>query len=294
MNFLYKREVIDYDFFNINAKSTLLFLHGWGGDKNSFVSSINLLKSKFDILTLTMPTIKETYEVWLLSDYVDLIKNILSLHNVKSVIIVCHSFGFRVACLLNGIVDIEKIVITGGAGLKKINMIKRIEHQNNIILLKHKRFSYLYNKIASADYKSLPDNNKQTFKNVVNTINNNLIIFSCPMLLFWGKRDTATPIWIANKIYKKNKNINKIHKKYLKNNEKLVKINRNLKFFNKNRKNFYKKTNVKYKISKDNHIKLIITKSDHFAYIKLSSLFNNELLMFLKEWYAFAFIYEYV
>lgn len=283
MYFLFKKELIDYEFLNAQSGSTILFLHGWGGNKHSFITSINLLKSKFNILTLTLPTINKTKEIWTMQNYCDLIKNILSIHNINSIIIVCHSFGFRVACLLNGIVKIEKIVVTGGAGLKNINMLKRIENQNNIILLKQKRFSYLYDKIASSEYKELSENNRQTFKNVVNTINNNLTIFSCPMLLFWGKRDTATPIWMANKIFKKNINKRKKFKKCLKNNEKLVKINKNLKFFNKNRKNYYKKSNVKYKISKDNHIKLIITKSDHFAYINMNSLFNNELLNFLKE-----------
>ena len=292
MKFLYKLERIDYDFIDINSEHTILFLHGWGGDKNSFLQSINLVKNQFNVFSLTLPTIKETNEVWSLFDYTELIQNILKLHNINSVIIVCHSFGFRVACLLNGIINIEKIVVTGGAGLKKKSILKRIENQNNVILLKQIRFSYLYTKIASKDYIELSKNNKQTFKNVVNTINNNLIVFNCPILLFWGRIDTPTPIWMAKKIYRinatfHNKKITKILKndaKFIKNSTKFDKNSEKTKIFNKNEQKSNKNNGCIIKTNKDKKVKLIITNSDHFAYINMSSLFNNELLKFLKEW----------
>lgn len=294
MKFLYKLESIDYDFLNINSEHTILFLHGWGGDKNSFLQSINLVKNQFNVLSLTLPTMKETNEVWSLFDYTELIQNILKLHNINSIIIVCHSFGFRVACLLNGIINIEKIVVTAGAGMKKKSIFKRIENQNNIILLKEIRFSYLYHKIASKDYIELSKNNKQTFKNVVNTINNNLIVFNCPILLFWGVKDKSTPIWMARKIYRKNaklhnKKITKIFKNdeiFIKNpikNDKKDKKDKKIKNFNKNQEKIKKNNSYFIKTNKDKKVKLIITNSDHFAYINMSSLFNNELLKFLKE-----------
>ena len=77
MKFLYKLESIDYDFIDINSEHTILFLHGWGGDKNSFLQSINLVKNQFNVFSLTLPTIKETNEVWSLFDYTELIQNIL-------------------------------------------------------------------------------------------------------------------------------------------------------------------------------------------------------------------------
>ena len=101
MKYLFKNEVVDYDFFNTQNKDTILFLHGWGGNKFSFLQTINLLKNKFNILSVTMPTIQPTTSVWNLFDYVTLIENILSLLSLNEVIIICHSFGFRVAMLLN-------------------------------------------------------------------------------------------------------------------------------------------------------------------------------------------------
>ena len=168
MNFIYKNEIIDYDYFNSNHKNTILFLHGWGCNKNSFASTISLLKHNYNILTLTMPTSQNTSLVWNLFDYKNLILNILHCHNITQVSIVCHSFGFRVACALNKFIEIKKLIITGGAGPKKFSIFNKTSLKNNKILLRNAKFSYIYKKIASKDYLNLSLTNKETFKNIVN------------------------------------------------------------------------------------------------------------------------------
>lgn len=204
MQFLFKSEVIDYTYINNHNNSTILFLHGWGGDKNSFTSSINLLKSKYNILSLTMPTISPTCTLWTMQDYLTLIDLITTTLNIKNLIIICHSFGFRIASLMNGKFNIEKLIVTGGAGLKKIRFFKKITKNNDFLLLKQSKFNFLYKKLASSDYIALSPINKQTFKNIVNLNTKNLIKFSCPLLLFWGSRDDDTPLSMANIIKKQN------------------------------------------------------------------------------------------
>ena len=169
MNFIFKQEIIDYTFLDTKKEKTVLFLHGWGGDKNSFLSSFNLLSAKYNLLSVTMPTISPTREAWTLMDCTDLILSILKTHNIKSVYLVCHSFGFRVASVLKEFFKIEKIVVTAGAGIRKISPYKKIENENNILLLQQKKFKYLYEKIASGEFKNLSKFNKMTFKNIVNT-----------------------------------------------------------------------------------------------------------------------------
>ncbi len=257
MKFLFKNEVVDYDFFKRNKQipfskqseenqfqynffdnkneDTFLFLHGWGGNKFSFSQTINLLKNQFNILTITIPTISPTTSVWNMFDYVQLIENLLSLHCVEKPIIICHSFGFRVAMLLNKKIKIKKIIITGGAGIKKENVFLKIIKNNNKILLKNKKNKYLFKKIASKDYLSLSMTNKKTFQNIVNLNLKFANKFNCPILLFWGIKDKDTPPWIA---------------KHLKRN---------------------------------NKAKLITTNSDHFAYLHESLKFNHEVINFLKN-----------
>ena len=201
MNFIFKGERIDYLYFG-GKTETIMFLHGWGGGKNSFASTINLLKQKFNILSLTMPTISPTRLSWKLEDYACLVINLLNLYNCKNISIICHSFGFRVASLLSKQIKIDKMVVTGGAGLKFKNIFKRIENDNKKIFLR--KWKFLYPSIASKDYISLTDENKITFKNIVNLNTKNFVTFSCPLLLFWGTGDKETPFSFAKYLKARN------------------------------------------------------------------------------------------
>ena len=206
MNFIFKGEIVDYEFYQNKNKPIVIFLHGWGGNKFSFIKTINLLKNKFSILTLTMPTTEPMKLSWNLFDYSNLVLSLSEIYNIEKCIVICHSFGLRVLTLLKDKIEIEKIFITGGAGMKKLNTIKKIEQNNNKILLKKNRSKPLFNQLASKDYLTLPNINKTTFKNVVNLKTNHTSKFDCPMFLFWGKDDSETKIWIAKKLKKLNKN----------------------------------------------------------------------------------------
>ena len=255
-----------------DTNSCILFLHGWGGNKNSFLSLAKLLNAKYNCLIVTLPTTSQTNLVWTLNDYAQCVLNLVKSLGINSVQIVCHSFGFRVATLLYHLVKtahqkttfnknknqtnqtlnlklnanqnlaISKIVITGGAGPKKFNIFKKIEQNNNLCLLKQKKNKFLYKSIVSRDYLDLSNTNKKTFKNVVNFNTKNLLKFDIPLLLFWGKFDHETPVWIAKKIYKLNKQ----------------------------------------------NAKLFVTNSNHFAYLKQSAIFANLVVNFL--WYICVFI----
>lgn len=221
MNFLFKGEIIDYDFFDNKRNKTIIFLHGWGGNKFSFLKTMNLLKNKFNVLTLTMPTILPTVLSWTLFDFSNLVEQICKLYNIENCYIVCHSFGLRVATILKEKIKVEKIAITGGAGVKILNFVKKIEQNNAKTLLKNENFKFLYKNIASRDYINLSPTNKITFKNIVNLTTNNLIKFNCPMFLFWGKNDKETKPNIAKFLKRKNKNcklkfVNSDHFAYLK------------------------------------------------------------------------------
>lgn len=204
MNIIFKQEVIEYEFLDSKKENTILFLHGWGGNLHSFDKTKNLLKSKFNILSLTLPTTQPTSEIWDLCDYVNLVKTIIVSHDIFSPIIICHSFGFRIATILDKILQIEKIVVIGGAGPKKIGILKKIDQNNTKIISRNKNFQKNFKNLVSADYLSLSPINKETFKNIVNFNTIKLLKFHCPILCFWGENDHETPIWIAKKISKIN------------------------------------------------------------------------------------------
>ena len=210
MYFLYKSYVVEYEYIFNNLPKTLLLLHGWGGNKDSFAKVKKIFKSRFNILSISLPpphlyssTPTDSILALNMYDYKNIVFNILKILNLSSVIIVCHSFGLRVSLMLSTTsINIEKIVITGGAGIRlKPNFFKKLNTQFKTILLK--KHSEYFNKFASSEYVNLSYIDKQTFKNIVNKdLSQHIKNLTCPAFLFWGKRDKSTPIKMF-KIFKK-------------------------------------------------------------------------------------------
>ena len=81
----------------------VLFLHGWGGSEYSFINTYNQLKNNFTVIAINLTDITSNYlkKPLTLFDYAVKVSQILSDFNIKNIHIVCHSFGFRVALILN-------------------------------------------------------------------------------------------------------------------------------------------------------------------------------------------------
>lgn len=243
MTLLYKTYLIEYEYLFDDHTKTLLLLHGWGGNKDSFSAVKRFFKSSYNILSLSLPPLnlyqaKTDSTIPLdMYDYKNIVSNILRLLNLDNVIIICHSFGFRVSLMLATTnIHIEKIIVTGGAGIKlKPNFLKKLNGQSHTILLKsHPEY---FNRFASNEYTQLSNIDRQTFKNIVNfDLTNHIKILTCPAFAFWGKNDDATPI-------------------------KMFKILKTL------------KPDIKYKIIPD---------GNHFCYLEHSSLFIDYCQQFLK------------
>ncbi|MCL2621965.1 MAG: alpha/beta hydrolase [Firmicutes bacterium] len=171
-----------------NRNLPILFLHGWGGNKNSFLPIQNYFNNYTKTISIDLPVSKDS--VLTLDDY----KNI-ALDAIKpydKVNIIAHSFGGRIALLLSSSTDIvEKQVLTGCAGL--------------IPRLTFKRWLKKVRKIPSPDYAALNYIQKQTFKNIVNTnLKPVLSDVNANTLLIFGEKDNATPLYMAKTL---NKNI---------------------------------------------------------------------------------------
>ena len=195
MVFLFKTYPIEYEYLNTGNSPTLLLLHGWGGNKNSFAKIKQILQSSFNILSISMPPYNETTIPLTMYDYRNLILNLLRSLNISKVAIICHSFGLRVSLLLaTSNIVIEKIIVTGGAGIKlKSGFFKKLTlNFHSILLNNHPEF---FTKFASSDYINLSSIDKITFKNIVNLdLTKHIKLLNCPALLFWGTKDNATPI----------------------------------------------------------------------------------------------------
>ncbi|MGN1227524.1 MAG: alpha/beta fold hydrolase [Christensenellales bacterium] len=207
---IYKGIKIHYITFG--SGEATLFLHGWEGSVDSFKFVANELEGQKILIDLPpFGKSQMPQNSWNLYDYVGLVKYIIENLQITKYNIVAHSFGGRIALILACSNNVNKMVLTGCAGIKDKSLkvkCKKLNYKIKKALCKLK----LYNKQklinqGSNDYKKLNDTMKQTFNNIINfDLSNILNLIEAETLLIWGKKDTSTPIKDAMLMNKKIKN----------------------------------------------------------------------------------------
>ncbi len=204
MEITYKGSKVYYKIIG-NGTQNIVYLHGWGTNGKFFEFMANDINAK-NIL-IDFPPFGKSQEpkvAYDLGDYANIVKSVLKQEGIKEFCIISHSFGTRVAIYLITIynVKVNKLIITGGAGLKTKNVIKKIFRQIKYKILKFINKNY---KAGSKDYRDLSKVMKQTFNNVIaRTFDKDIKKIKCPTLLVFGNKDTETPMYMAKKF---NKNI---------------------------------------------------------------------------------------
>ena len=199
------------------GKKNIIILPGWGNTRPTFEYMIGSLKNNYTIYIIDYPGFGNSSfpnRDLTIYDYADLMKNFINILNIKNPIIITHSFGTRIALILNSKLKIKfkKLIIIDGAGIKKKRNIffkvKQISYKllkkiGNILPKKIKNLyiKKLINIFGSEDYKSLNDNMKKTFSNIVNEDLSYLLKdVKSETLLIWGEKDYDTPLCDAIKM----------------------------------------------------------------------------------------------
>lgn len=182
----------------------IVFLHGWGaGSETLFPLAKNFRNSR--LIFIDFPPFSKSDEPtspWTIFDYADLIKKILNKHKIKKIKIIAHSFGGRVAILLASQYNIvESLVLISGAGLKmRKNLAQKFKIWRYKTLKKHGK---IMKNAGSIEYQVLSQVMKQTFVNVVNqNLEDYAKKITCKTRLIYGKKDKATPPYMAKKMHK--------------------------------------------------------------------------------------------
>ena len=200
---------MDYDY--IEGKGDyIFFLHGWGGDKNSFKICQHSLENPMVFVSFSGfgKSCPPPY-AYSVEDYANELKELISdICGNQKPIIICHSFGARVAAKLiaenAGIA--KKLIIVDGAGVKPKRSIKY-----HLLVMRYKRLKKkvahgkadkkLLDAYGSSDYKVLSGVMQKTFVKVVNEdLKKCFKKIDCETLLIWGDKDEDTPLYMAKKI----------------------------------------------------------------------------------------------
>ena len=204
-----KKENFYYEKYG-NSKKTLIILPGWGDTRKTFNYLVNNLKDKFTIYIFDYPGFGNSIfpnKELTIYDYAIYIRNFIKENKINNPYILCHSFGCRIAILLTGKyrVLVDKLIIIGGAGIRRKSIKRKIRSYKykllkklKIFVRKNKREIYLNNlflKYSSVDYRNLNEIERKTFSNIIKTdLRKYLKYVYCPTLLIWGENDSSTPL----------------------------------------------------------------------------------------------------
>lgn len=232
---------VEYDFKNV-SENCIVFLHGFGGNLNNF-AYFSKIFNNFGYSTLNInltdfgfKQLPKFFNIYL---YTDIVYKLIKSLNIKNFSLIGHSFGGRISIILASMYDcVDKLILVDSAGLKprfniftKYKILKYKIYKN--LSKKNEKIKQKLNKFGSSDYKTLKENQKCVFNNVIsedlsyllkNIKNNTLIIF--------GKKDKDTPIYMAKKLNKHIKNskliiLNAGHYSYLEETQKFINLVKN-------------------------------------------------------------------
>lgn len=184
----------------------IVLLHGWGASSAAMDGIYNyLLSCGRTVYAFDFPGFGSSDappDTWGIYEYADCIRALLQELHVSRPVLVGHSFGGRVSILLGANGQASKLVLADAAGCKP-----RFSLRKQLAVRRYKRAvarGESTEGYGSADYKALTPAMRKVFVRVVNThLDAYLPQIEAPTLLFWGKNDTDTPLYMAKRMKRK-------------------------------------------------------------------------------------------
>ncbi len=196
---------VSYDIVNPQAKYDLIILHGWGSNKEIMKQAFEPYMDQFRHIYIDLPGFGGSINHAVLDsqEYTRILEVFLELIGAKKEIIIGHSFGGKIATLLNP----NLLVLLSSAGIKlpkPLNVLIKIKLTKLANSLGLRKLGTLF---RAQDAKELNTLMYETFKKVVDEdFSHEFSNFRNKALICWGESDTATPIAAGEKIAEMIKN----------------------------------------------------------------------------------------
>ncbi|MBU1669316.1 alpha/beta hydrolase [bacterium] len=190
---------LSYEMVNPSVKESILILHGWGSNKEIMKQAFSKEFQNYKHIYLDMPGFGASANEMILTtkDYGAIVQLFLEALAIKPTIIMGHSFGGKVATLLNP----PYLVLLSSAGIVTVKPWSIKVKIATFKLLKPLGFSKIRELFVAPDAQGMSHEMYETFKNVVDE--DFEVEFSkskSRALCFWGIDDTATPLYTGEKI----------------------------------------------------------------------------------------------
>ena len=196
---------ISYETVNPANKDIALFLHGWGANKEIMKKAFGAYFKDLRHVYVDMPGFgaSSMHGALATKDYAKIIKSFLDELGASPKIIFGHSFGGKVATLLNP----EYLALLSSAG---IVAKKPLWVRFKIALFKFLKLfglGFLYKFFATKDVKGMSKTMYETLKNVVDEdFSSKFADFGGKAFIFWGEEDKATPLKSGERVSRLIKN----------------------------------------------------------------------------------------
>lgn len=187
---------------------TVLMLHGWGSNKDTFDPISMPLSEHYKIISLSLPGFglsPEPSTPWSVEDYTELVRAFMAeVAPGETYDCICHSYGGRIAAKLR---EYKNLVVIGGAGIKprrslwyyirlyNYKMIKMLASVPVLGAVFRRPHIALRNLRSSSDYSQATPTMRATLALAVNhDQKKDYAQIQVPTLLIWGEKDEATPL----------------------------------------------------------------------------------------------------
>lgn len=194
----------------------VVLLHGWGCDHTIWKTTFDTLTTHHKVIAVDFAGFGNSNEptsVWGVEEYAQSIEALLQSLNIKRPTLIGHSFGGRVAIVYASRNEVERVILTDAAGVKpkrslnyyrKVYTFKLLKNTLPLLIGRQKAQMIIdqrRQKAGSSDYKHATPMMRAILSKCVNEDLCHLMPkVTVPVLLFWGDKDTATPIADAHKM----------------------------------------------------------------------------------------------
>lgn len=206
----YQYKGVDIEISTGGQGKTLLLLHGWGCDHKIYDSFRALFESTYRVYAFDLPGFgasSEPESIWGTQEYVDMLRAFVLENGIENPTLMGHSFGGKISILYAAHNSVNRVVLIDAAGVVprrtmqyyvKVYSFKFMRVACKILLPKAKAEAIINKRrdsAGSSDYSNATPKMRAILSKVVNEdLKSYMPKITAPVLLFWGNKDSATPI----------------------------------------------------------------------------------------------------
>lgn len=196
---------LSYEMLNLSSSKTLLFLHGWGSNKEIMKQAFGGCFQGYRHLYLDLPGFgaSSIHSAIDTSAYAQIVLDFLHALEIEPDTVFGHSFGGKVATLL----QTKRLILLSSAGIvipKSFKVKAKIALFKGLKPFVPRKF---YRFFATKDVEGMSQMMYEILKKVVNEDwSEHFSTCQSQTFIFWGKEDKATPLHSGEQIHQLIKN----------------------------------------------------------------------------------------